>query len=118
MRTQTYPQRHVPTYTNILKTFTRTLTHTPFNTYTHLHRHTTSYTILDYISGKGHHGFHKGHSLFNETAGSRMFIAVLPEEKLDNIFAGLKILLEDKEVVLFISDVSVIREEYFHSQKV
>ena len=47
-----------------------------------------------------------------------MFIAVLPEEKLDNIFAGLKILLEDKEVVLFISDVSVIREEYFQSQKV
>jgi len=47
-----------------------------------------------------------------------MFIAVLPEEKLDYIFAGLKILLEDKEVVLFISDVSVIREEYFHSQKV
>ena len=83
-----------------------------------LDRHTTGYTILDYISGKGHHGFHKGHSLFNETAGSRMFIAVLPEEKLDNIFAGLKILLEDKEVVLFISDVSVIREEYFQSQKV
>ena len=83
-----------------------------------LDRHTTGYTILDYISGKGHHGFHKGHSLFNETAGSRMFIAVLPEEKLDYIFAGLKILLEDKEVVLFISDVSVIREEYFQSQKV
>ena len=83
-----------------------------------LDRHTTGYTILDYISGKGHHGFHKGHSLFNETAGSRMFIAVLPEEKLDNIFAGLKILLEDKEVVLFISDVSVIREEYFQSQEV
>ena len=83
-----------------------------------LDRHTTGYTILDYISGKGHHGFHKGHSLFNETAGSRMFIAVLPEEKLDNIFAGLKILLEDKEIVLFISDVSVIREEYFQSQEV
>ena len=82
-----------------------------------LDRHTTGYTILDYISGKGHHGFHKGYSLFNEVTGSRMFIAVLPEEKLDPIFAGLKTILEDKQAVVFISDVSVLREEYFLSQK-
>ena len=32
----------------------------------------TGYTIVNNISGKGHHGFHEGHLLFNDTSSQVM----------------------------------------------
>ena len=49
----------------------------------------TGYTIINNISGKGHHGFHEGHLLFNDTSSQVMVFTVVPEEKVEPILSGL-----------------------------
>ena len=71
------------------------------------------FTLLRNISGKGHHGFHEGKLLFNDKAVLVMFIAVAPEEAIASIAIGMKSLLEKSSGVMFVSDVSVVRVDYF-----
>ena len=76
----------------------------------------SGYTIFENISGKGHHGFHEGHLMFNDTSSLLMVLTVVPEEKLDPILSGLKPFLERHSGGLFVLDVGVIRPDRFDSK--
>ena len=73
----------------------------------------SGFTLLRNVSGKGHHGFHEGKLLFNDKAVLVMFIAVAPEDAIELIAIGMKSLLEKNSGVMFVSDVSVARVDYF-----
>jgi nitrogen regulatory protein PII len=73
----------------------------------------TGYTIIHNISGKGHHGFHTAHPMFNDMDSLVMLMTVVPEEKVEPILAGLKPIFDRYTGVMFVSDVSVSRGEYF-----
>ena len=75
----------------------------------------TGFTLIRSISGKGHNGFHEGKILFNDRASLIMFIAVAPEEVIVTIALGMKTLFQNNSGVMFVSDVSVARMDYFHS---
>jgi len=77
------------------------------------HVQATGYTILHNISGKGHHGFHTAHPMFNEMDSLVMLMAVVPQEKVEPILAGLKPIFDRYPGVMFVSDVAVSRTEYF-----
>ncbi len=73
----------------------------------------TGYTELAGVSGLGHHGFHQGRLHFNDRDALRMIITVVPDDKVDAVVGALRRLLEDRAGVLFVSDTSVSRPEYF-----
>ncbi len=73
----------------------------------------TGYTIIHNISGKGQHGFHTAHPMFNEMDSQVMLMTVVPEEKVEIILAGLTPLFDRYTGVMFVSDVAVSRREYF-----
>lgn len=73
----------------------------------------SGFTLLRNVSGKGHHGFHEGKLLFNDKAVLVMFIAVAPEDVIEQIAIGMKSLLKNNSGVMFVSDVSVARVDYF-----
>jgi nitrogen regulatory protein PII len=73
----------------------------------------TGYTIIHNISGKGHHGFHTAHPMFNEMDSLVMLMTVVSEEKVEPVLAGLKPLFDRYTGVMFVSDVAVSRLEYF-----
>ena len=73
----------------------------------------TGYTIIHNISGKGHHGLHTGHVMFNEMESLVMLMTVISKDRVDPILAGLKPLFERYTGVMFVSDVAVSRLEYF-----
>ena len=75
----------------------------------------TGYTVINNISGKGHHGFHEGHLMFNETSSQVMVFTVVPEEKVEPILAGLGPLFDRHSGAMFVSDVGVSRRERFIS---
>jgi len=73
----------------------------------------TGYTIIHNISGKGHHGFHTAHPMFNEMDSLVMLMTVVPQEKVEPILAGLKPIFDRYSGVMFVSDVAVSRREHF-----
>ena len=73
----------------------------------------TGYTIIHNISGKGHHGFHTAHAMFNEMESLVMLMTVVAQDRVEPILAGLKPLFERYTGVMFVSDVAVSRLEYF-----
>ena len=73
----------------------------------------SGFTLIRNISGKGHHGFHEGKLLFNDKAVLVMFIAVASEEAIADIAIGMKSIFEKSAGVMFVSDVSVARLDYF-----
>jgi|SRR5579863_4065601 len=73
----------------------------------------TGYTIIHNISGKGHHGFHTAHPMFNEMDSLVMLMTVVLPEKVESILAGLKPLFDRYTGVMFVSDVAVSRRDYF-----
>jgi len=74
------------------------------------------YTIISHLSGKGHHGFHSAHSMFNEMESLQMVMTVLPEEKVDAILSGLSPIFHRYTGIMLVSDVSVTRFEYFKGE--
>jgi nitrogen regulatory protein PII len=76
----------------------------------------TGYTIINNISGKGHHGFHEGHLLFNDISSQVMVLTVVPNERVEPILAGLTPLFDKHSGTLFVSDVAVSRRERFLSK--
>ena len=78
--------------------------------------HVSGYTIISNISGKGHHGLHEGHLMFNDMHSMVMIITVLPKEKVDTVLAGVGPMFEHHSGVVFISDVTVVRREYFKTE--
>ena len=75
--------------------------------------HATGYTIIGNISGKGHHGVREAHFMFSEQESLVMIMAVVPEEKVEPVLAGLRPLFDRYSGVMFVSDVAVSRREYF-----
>jgi len=73
----------------------------------------TGYTIIGNVSGKGHGGVHQAHFMFSEQESLEIIMTVVPEEKVNPILAGLRPLFDRHSGVLFVTDVSVSRKEYF-----
>ena len=78
--------------------------------------HVSGYTIIPNISGKGHHGLHEGHLMFNDMHSMVMIIAVLPKEKVETLLAGVTPMFEHHSGVVFVSDVTVVRRDYFKTE--
>ena len=75
----------------------------------------SGFTIVPNVSGRGHHGIHEGHLLFNDMHTLDMLIAVVPESLVEPILAGLAVLFERHSGVVFVSDTWVTRKHYFES---
>jgi nitrogen regulatory protein PII len=67
------------------------------------------YTIINNLSGKGSHGFHDGHLMFNEDDVLIMIIAAVPEQLLNPILQGFAPFYNEHSGVVFISDIQVTR---------
>ncbi|MGF1615940.1 MAG: P-II family nitrogen regulator [Gammaproteobacteria bacterium] len=67
------------------------------------------YTIINNLSGKGRHGFHEGHLMFNEENVLIMIIAAVPEELVEPILQGFAPFYNEHSGVVFISDIQVTR---------
>lgn len=67
------------------------------------------YTIIKNLSGKGRHGFHEGHLMFNEDDVLIMIIAAVPENLVNPILEGLAPFYNKHSGVVFISDIQVTR---------
>ena len=50
----------------------------------------TGYTIIHNISGKGHHGFHTAHPMFNEMDSIVMLMSVVAPEKVEADFGWVE----------------------------
>jgi nitrogen regulatory protein PII len=69
----------------------------------------TGYTIFNNLSGKGSHGFHEGHLMFNEDDVLIMIVAAVPEDLVKPILEGLAPFYNEHTGVVFISDIQVTR---------
>ena len=69
----------------------------------------TGYTIVNNLSGKGRHGFHEGHLMFNEEAVLIMIIVAVPVELVEPILEGFAPFFSKHTGVVFISDIQVTR---------
>ena len=61
----------------------------------------SGYTVFNNLSGRGHHGYHEGHLLFNDTSSLQMILTIVPEEKMDPILSGIKPILERHQGNIF-----------------
>ena len=75
----------------------------------------SGYTIFNELSGKGHHGYHQGHLLYNDSSSLQMIVTVVPLEKLDIFISGMKPILDRHPAHFYISDVEVLRPELYSS---
>jgi len=75
----------------------------------------SGYTIISNLSGKGQHGFHEGHLMFNEDDVLIMIIAAVPEELVDPILQGFAPFYNDHSGVVFVTDIQVARMVKFKS---
>src|SRR6476646_7583072 len=73
----------------------------------------TGYTIINSVSGKGHHGFHEGHLLFNDTSSQVIVFSVVANDMVDSILSGLGPLFNKHSGAMFVTDVAVSRREHF-----
>lgn len=67
------------------------------------------YTIVNNLSGRGSHGFHEGHLMFNEDDVLIMIIAAVPADLVPAILEGLAPFYNEHSGVVFISDIQVTR---------
>jgi len=81
------------------------------------HAGVTGYTIVNNLSGKGRHGFHEGHLMFNEDDVLVMIIVAVPEELVNPILEGLAPFYNDHTGIVFISDIQVTRLMKFKSEE-
>ncbi len=73
----------------------------------------TGYTSVSGVSGLGHHGYHQGRLLFNQQASLELLITVVPDERVEDLVAGLRPLLDTSSGVMFLSETYVSRPDYF-----
>ena len=69
----------------------------------------TGYTLVGNLSGKGSHGFHEHHLMFNEDAVLIMIIVAVPTELVEPILEGFSPFFSSHTGVVFISDIQVSR---------
>jgi nitrogen regulatory protein PII len=73
----------------------------------------SGFTIIPNVSGKGHHGIHEGHLLFNDMHTLDMLFTIVPESLVEPILAGLGTLFDRHSGIVVVSDVWVTRKHYF-----
>ena len=73
----------------------------------------SGWTMIRDVSGMGHHGFHDGKTIFNDRTGLVMFVGVAAAKEISEVAESLARLFETCAGVLFLSDVEVIRSDYF-----
>jgi nitrogen regulatory protein PII len=73
------------------------------------HAGVKGYTIINNLSGKGSHGFHEGHLMFNEDDVLIMIIAAVPAALVEPILEGFAPFYSRHSGVVFISDIQVTR---------
>lgn len=71
------------------------------------------WTILRDVAGMGHHGFHQARTIFNDQTGLVMFVGVGPAEAIAGATSRVGAIFRHKAGVLFVSDVEVLRSDYF-----
>lgn len=71
------------------------------------------WTMIRDVAGMGHHGFHQGRTIFSDETGLVMFVGVAPEDHVRRVAEGLTALFQTRAGVLFLSDVDVVRSDYF-----
>jgi len=69
----------------------------------------SGYTLIHNLSGKGSHGSHQGHLMFNEDDVLVMIITVVPEDLAAAILEGLTPFFNKHMGVVFTSDIQVTR---------
>jgi len=69
----------------------------------------SGYTVVHNLSGKGKHGAHEGHLMFNEDDVLVMVITVVPEDLAAAILEGLTPFFNKHMGVVFTSDIQVTR---------
>jgi len=75
------------------------------------------YTIINNLSGKGSHGFHDGHVMFNEDDVLIMIIAAVPEHLVSPILQGFSPFYKEHSGVVFVSDIQVTRLVKFSDEE-
>jgi nitrogen regulatory protein PII len=73
----------------------------------------TGYTIINNVSGKGHHGFHEAHLMFHDTHSQVIAFTVVPNDKVEPILAALGPLFKKHSGAMFVTDVAVSRRDHF-----
>ena len=76
------------------------------------------WTMIRDVAGMGHSGFHQGKTIFNDQTGLLMFVGVAEPKIIADVARGLARLFETHAGVTFMSDVEVMRSDYFASQQV
>lgn len=71
------------------------------------------WTMIRDVAGMGHHGFHQGRTIFSDQTGLVMFVGVGPEPIVTAAAHGLAAIFRQRSGVLFLSDVEVLRSDYF-----
>lgn len=71
------------------------------------------WTIIRDVAGMGHSGFHQGKTIFNDQSGLVMFVGVAEEQVISDVARGLARLFAQRPGVTFLSDVEVMRSDYF-----
>ena len=71
------------------------------------------WTMIRDVAGMGHGGFHQGKTIFNDQTGLVMFVGVAGEGEIAQVARGLARLFEKRPGVTFLSDVEVMRSDYF-----
>jgi nitrogen regulatory protein PII len=71
------------------------------------------WTMIRDVAGLGHGGFHQGKTIFNDQSGLVMFVGVADGEAVAEAARGLARLLASRPGVTFLSDVEVLRSDYF-----
>nr|BAL53662.1 nitrogen regulatory protein P-II [uncultured Aquificae bacterium] len=78
----------------------------------------SGYTIFHNLSGKGSHGFHEGHLLFNEEDTLVMVVSVMPDKIVEAVLEGITPFLNKHSGVVFVSSVMVSRLAKFGQTQV
>ncbi len=71
------------------------------------------WTMIRDVAGFGHGGFHQGRTIFNDQSGLVMFVGVAEAGPIVDVARGLARLFQNRPGVTFLSDVAVMRSEYF-----
>lgn len=71
------------------------------------------WTMIRDVAGMGHSGFHEGKTIFNDQTGLVMYVGVAEPTVISKVARGVSRLFETRAGVMFISDVDVVRSDYF-----
>jgi nitrogen regulatory protein PII len=71
------------------------------------------WTMIRDVAGMGHSGFHQGKTIFNDQSGLVMFVGVGDDKVIADVARGLAPFFQRRPGVTFLSDVEVLRSDYF-----